>query len=278
MNILITGCSSGIGRSLAIAFADKGHKVFATARKISALDDLTGENITPLSLDVNDAGSIQAAVDAMMTKAKGLDMLVNNAGFGLMGPLVELDVAQLRLQLETNVVGAFAMVQAVVGRMIKQKSGRIVNMGSVSGVLTTPFSGAYCASKAAIHALSDAWRMELAPFGIKVITVQPGGVVSRFGDNATQILKDTFREDSAYKTVSKFVLDRAKEGQKGAMDTDEFARLVVEAVTAKSPEPVIRFGPQSTKLPLLRWLLPVGVIDKILSKRFGLNLLGKGNA
>jgi len=152
--VLITGCSSGIGRALAVEFAAQGHQVFATARKIETIRDLEGPRTAVLTLDVTDAASIAEAVKAVADRAGRIDVLVNNAGFGLMGPMAEISLDDFRRQLETNVVGPLAMVQAVAPWMVKQRSGRIINVGSVSGVFTTPFSGAYCASKAALHAMS----------------------------------------------------------------------------------------------------------------------------
>ncbi len=275
MNILITGCSSGIGRALAEEFCKRGHRVFATARRLESLGDCKGENIERLPLDVTQRDSMTCAVDAVVEKAGSLDMLVNNAGFGLFGAMRDLSLNDFRRQLETNVTGPLALAQIAAARMIEQGSGRIVNVSSVSGVLTTPFAGAYCASKAALNSLTDAMRMELAPFGIDVILVQPGGVVSKFSDTAGRVLTGNIREDSVYASIRKFIEARAQAGQMGAMDAGEFARRVVSLLTQRQVPRIIRLGANSIKLPAYKWGLPGALVDKMLSRKFGLNKLRK---
>ncbi len=271
--VLISGCSTGIGRAMAEDFRRRGHRVFATARKVETLDALKGFGIETLPLDVTKAASISACVDAVIKNANRIDVLVNNAGFGLMGPIAEVDLDDVRRQFETNVVGALALAQAVVPHMVKQGGGRIVNVGSVSGVLTTPFAGPYCASKAAMHAVSDAMRVELAPLGIDVITLQPGGVESKFGDTATDSIK--VKPDSLYNSMREFLNKRAQAGQVGAISAATFATRAIDAIVSEQPPAIFRLGPNSTKLPLFRWLLPTQMVDSIMSKKFGLNKLKK---
>lgn len=275
LSILITGCSSGIGRALAEEFSQAGHHVFATARNIESLKNVKGESVTALSLDVTDSESIHNAIKAAIKKAGRIDVLINNAGFGLMGPVAEISLDDFRKQLETNVVGPLAMAQGVFPHMAERKSGTIVNVGSVSGVLTTPFAGAYCASKAALHSLSDAMRMEFSPWGIKVITLQPGGVISRFGETAAKAAASVIKPDSLYAPISDFIKDRAQAGQQNAMKADQFAKKVASVILSDTPPPLFRLGPHSVQLPLYNWALPKGLIGKILSKKFGLTKLMK---
>lgn len=271
--VLITGCSSGIGRALARELARRGHRVFASARRIEAIADLAASGIAALTLDVTDAEAVRAAVATVVDQAGRLDLLISNAGHGLMGPTAELDAADVREQFDVNVVATVALVREAVPHMVRQGGGRIVTVGSVSGIMTTPFAGAYCASKAALHALTDALRMELAPFGIEVVSLQPGGVVSRFGETASGRLAGTRTASSLYGAISGFVERRADEGQRGAMDTDDFARRVVDLITRTPPPNRIRLGTHSRRLPLLAWLLPRRTLDRILSKRYGLDRL-----
>ena len=232
--VLITGCSSGIGKALAREFARQGHRVLATARSPESLEDLKGEKIRTARLDVTDPVSIERVVNGALDLVGPIDIVVNNAGYALIGPVAELDLDELRTQLETNVVGVVAVTRAVVPQMVERGSGRIVNIGSVSGVTATPFSGAYSASKAAVHLISDAMRMELAPFGIRVTTVQPGAVESRFGERAGRGV-ERFREGSLYSQVFDSIEARARASQVGSMPATEFAHLLVGAVTAASP-------------------------------------------
>ena len=271
--VLITGCSSGLGRALATEFGNKGHTVFATARRAEDIQDLASEVLTPLQLDVTNEASIAAALERVKEHAGGVDLLVNNAGFGLMGPLAEIPLAEVRRQFETNVIGPLALVQAVFPYMVKQGGGRIVNVGSVSGILTTPFAGPYCASKAALHSLSEAMRMELAPFGIEVITLQPSKIVSKFGDTATRISKQLIPENSLYSRIVQFIDLRARASQSGATEATKFAQQIVEVVTRKKPPYLIRLGKESWKMPFYKWAVPMKLMDSVLSKMFGLNLL-----
>jgi len=269
---LLTGCSSGIGRALALELQRRDWLVFATARKVEALADLSG--MEKLALDVTDSKSVDTAVNTVIQQAGHIDLLINNAGFGLMGPVSELPLTELRRQMDTNVLGALAVAQAVVPHMLRQHSGCIVNVGSVAGVLITPFAGAYGASKAALHALTDALRLELAPLGIAVVSLQPGGVISRFGDTASGLAAHVLKPDSAFSAIAGSIEARARTGQQGAMDATDFARRVVDSLVLAQPPAILRIGTHSTRLPLLRWLLPARLTDRILRRKFGLDRLG----
>jgi len=179
-NVLITGCSTGIGRALADAFKSAGYEVWATARKAEDVAALDAAGFTGVQLDVND----NPALDQLAARFDGLDVLVNNAGYGAMGPLLDGGVEAMQRQFETNVFAVVGVTRAFFPALRRNK-GLVVNIGSVSGVLVTPFAGAYCASKAAVHALSEALRLELAPFSIQVMEVQPGAIATSFAKNAS---------------------------------------------------------------------------------------------
>jgi short-subunit dehydrogenase len=266
--VLITGCSSGIGRALAEELARRDHHVIATARSEESIEDLSSDFITIARLDVTDPNSIDAAV----LRSDAIDIVVNNAGYALIGPVAELDLDELRAQFETNVIGVVAVVRAAAPQMVERGRGRIVNIGSVSGVTATPFGGAYCGTKAALHLISDALRMELAPFGIHVISVQPGAIESRFGARARQGI-ERYREGSLYSKVFGSIEARAEASQVGSMPAAAFARLVVSAVISDPPPPIIRAGKHSVRLPLIG-RLPATFRDRIFSRKFGLHQLG----
>lgn len=270
--VLITGCSTGIGRTLATEFQKKGCKVYATARKLEAIEDLESQQIAVDRLDVTDDQNIAEVVDRINRNETRIDILVNNAGYGLMGPLIETPGEELALQFSTNVFAPMALINQVVPLMISRRSGTIVNIGSVSGVLTTPFSGAYCASKAALHALSDALRMELAPFNIKVVTVQPGTIKSDFGNTATKGIERILSSDSVFGKIESAIRERALVSQQDPTPVEDFAAYVVNALTGPGPiKPVLRFGKKSFLLPFLKKWLPVSMVDKIMSKKFKLD-------
>ncbi len=274
-SVLVTGCSSGIGRATAVRFAAAGWTVFPTARRLEAIADLAGPSSRPLALDVTDAASIEAAVASALASAGRLDVLVNNAGYGQMGPLVELPAAELRRQLETNVVGAMEVTRRVAlarGGMVERRRGRIVNVGSVVGWLATPFSGAYCASKFAFRALSDVLRIELAPLGIQVVQVEPGPVRSRFGESASGSLAG-FRERggaSIYAPVREAVEARAVASQERAAPAEACADAIFLAATAARPRTRYTVTAQARAMRLLRALLPDRALDAVLARRFDL--------
>jgi len=273
--VLITGCSTGIGRALALEFNRKGHRVFATARRREALAALESQGIRGLALDVTDDASIEAAVATVREEAGHLDLLVNNAGLPQVGAVVDLTRDDLRRHYETNVVSPVIVTAKFLPLLrsaaAKNGSATLANVGSIVGVVTTPFAGAYCSSKAALHALSDALRMELAPFGIDVVAIQPGGVRSSFGEHSAESIR--LPEDSLYRKAEQGLRARAQAGQAGAVAAEVFAAPVVEKLLLTPPPRIIRGGTNSVRVPLLKRLLPAAMLDAKLSKLFGLDAL-----
>ena len=178
--VLITGCSSGVGRAAATIFRAAGYETFATARDPSTLDDLRALGCRTLALDVTDETARRAAVDAIEREFGAVGVLVNNAGYGQYGPLEEISLDALRLQFETNVFGGLRLSQLVLPAMRQAKHGRIVNVSSVAGRVSSIGGGAYHATKFAIEALTDALRPEVEPFGIDVVNVLPGPIATHF--------------------------------------------------------------------------------------------------
>ena len=273
--ILITGCSSGIGAALAREFRKSGHRVFATARRREALAALEAEGVQALTLDVNDDASIAAAFDVVQLEAGHLDLLVNNAGFSQVGAVIDLEREHLRRQFETNVIAPMIVTGQAVpllrAAVAQHGSAVVANVGSIVGLFTTPFAAAYCSSKAAVHSLTDALRMELAPFGIHVVSIQPGGVRSSFGQHAEAAIQ--LPVDSIYRPVEAGIRARAQAGQQGAMPAEEFVVPVAAALLRNRPPRVIRGGANSVRLPLLKRLLPAATFDAKLTKLFGLDRL-----
>ena len=175
---LITGCSSGLGRRLCILLAEKGYLVAATARDISKIHDIPAA--LKLKMDVTDEESIKIAVETVIRQYGRIDILVNNAGYSVRSAIEEIDLKEMSQMFEVNVYGVIRMIQAVAPYMRKQNSGKIINIGSISGKLTGYVNGSYCASKHAIEAISDAARLELQSFGIQVSVFEPGAVDTEF--------------------------------------------------------------------------------------------------
>lgn len=271
--VLITGCSSGIGRALTEEFLRHGYRVYAAARNTASLSNLTSDRLIPLPMDVNNADDIQQAVNLIREGSGHLNCLINNAGYAAMGPVAELSDDALQQQFATNVFAPVALTKALLPLLQagqnEKHPAQVVNIGSVSGILTTPFSGAYCATKAALHALSDALRMELAPFNIQVITVQPGAIQSKFGDNSLANLGDLIQPDSLYAPLKTQIQARATASQDNPTPAADFARELMAQLLSQ-PDPVIRIGNGSRALPFMKRWIPLPLLDKILSKKFGL--------
>jgi NAD(P)-dependent dehydrogenase (short-subunit alcohol dehydrogenase family) len=266
---LITGCSSGIGRALADAFKAAGFEVWASARKAEDVALLASAGFTAVQLDVNDNAALEQLGERINQQHGGLDVLINNAGYGAMGPLLDGGVAAMQRQFETNVFSIVGVTRALFP-VLRRAKGLVVNIGSVSGVLVTPFAGAYCASKAAVHALSDALRMELAPFGVRVMEVQPGAIQSSFAKNAGHEAEQLINEQSPWFPLREGIRARAKASQDKPTPANEFAAVLLKAVEQSKPPRLIRIGNGSRALPALAALLPKGLLESTLMKRFGL--------
>jgi NADP-dependent 3-hydroxy acid dehydrogenase YdfG len=188
--VLITGCSSGIGRETARRLAGKGWTVYATARKPDSIADLAADGCKLLALDVTDEASMTAAVTAVEEAEGAVGALVNNAGYSQSGALETLPIERLRAQFETNVFGLVRMCQLVLPKMRAAGRGRIVNIGSMGGKLTFPGGGAYHATKYSVEAISDALRWEVAGFGVRVVLIEPGLITTSFGETAAGSIAD----------------------------------------------------------------------------------------
>src|SRR4051795_1303810 len=182
--VLITGCSSGIGRATAERLARSGYTVYATARKPESIADLEGAGCRTLALDVTDEGSMAAAVRTVEEAEGAVGVLVNNAGYSQSGAVESVSMEDVRRQFETNVFGLVRMCQLVLPKMREQRWGRIVNVSSMGANFTFPGGGFYHATKASVNAISDALRYEVKGFGVDVITIEPGLITTEFGETA----------------------------------------------------------------------------------------------
>ncbi len=267
--VLITGCSSGIGEALALEFQQQGYQVYATARNPADMGELAQQGIATLKLDVTYPSEIATVIDTISAETKEIDILVNNAGYAVMGPLLDIPNAEFVAQFQTNVFAPIHLIQQVVPRM--RRGGLIINLGSVSGIMSTPFAGPYCASKAALHALSDVLRMELAPFGIQVVTVRAGAIQSQFGQAASQTVDRLLSPHSLYQRLAPQIRARARASQNQATPAAVLAKKLVNCIqNSDRLPPEIAIGNKSLTLPLLKRWLPTRILDRILMKKFGL--------
>ncbi|KAM1818521.1 hypothetical protein ACFX11_000307 [Malus domestica] len=265
--VLLTGCSEGgIGHALARAFAAEGCVVVATSRSVRSMGDLEGDSRFYLQeLDVVSEESVERVVSNVLEKYGRIDVVVNNAGVQCVGPLAEVPLSALQHTFNTNVFGSMRLIQAVIPHMASRRKGKIVNVGSVTVAAPTPWAGAYTASKAALHALSDSLRLELRPFGISVITVVPGGIRSNIG-RAALASYNQMPEWKLYKPFEAAIRARATSSQ-GPRSTpsDEFAKKTVAAILQKNPPAWFSYGRLATIFAIL-YHLPLFVKDFVWRK------------
>jgi NAD(P)-dependent dehydrogenase (short-subunit alcohol dehydrogenase family) len=183
--ILITGASSGMGKEAARLLLSQGHVVYAAARRIELMQDLQAFGAHPLKMDVTDEAQMQAGIARITAAHGGVDVLVNNAGFGIYGAMEDTSMVDARYQFDVNFFGLARMTQLVLPYMRSQKAGKIINISSMGGKMYTPLGSWYHATKHALEGWSDCLRLELAPFGIQVVIVEPGIIATEFGDVAS---------------------------------------------------------------------------------------------
>lgn len=228
--VLITGCSSGLGRRLCTVLAEKGDRVIATARNITTLDEIQAD--MKLNLDVTDKASVENAVGAIIKKYGKIDILVNNAGYSIRSAIEEINLEEMKSMFDVNVFGIIRMIQEVAPYMRKQKSGKIINIGSVSGKFTGYVNGGYCASKHALEAISDAARLELQEFGIQVSVLEPGAMDTDFFATLSKYSdKKINYEQSPYRSIYQSDLNYRKK-QKRA-DIGKAAKEVCKILKKK---------------------------------------------
>jgi len=264
---LVTGASSGIGKVTARALAAAGFVVYAGARRPAALADLEAAGLRPVRLDVTDEGSMVAAVRAAEAEHGAVDVLVNNAGYGELGPVEEVAADRWRRQFDTNVVGPVRLAQLVLPGMRRHHRGRIINVGSMGGEMTFPFGGAYHASKYAVEALSDALRAEVKPFGVDVVVIQPGVVRTPLGDASIAALRTG--PDSPYAAMVAGFERQSRasfESGRGILAPERVATTIVAAAQARRPRTRYKVGAIAHILPFLRHTLPDRAWDTLVGR------------
>jgi len=296
--VLITGCSSGIGRAAALSLHRAGFTVYATARRPETLTGLSSRGLRTLALDVTDEESMTTAVAAVEAEAGAVGVLINNAGYGLYGPVEQLPMAEIRRQFETNFFGLVRLTQLVLPGMRRQGRGRILNVSSMGGRITLPGGAFYHASKYAVEAFSDALRMEVAQFGIDVVLIEPGPVKTPWNDVAAGSLStatapaaagtagaagadaaaaggasgadgDAYRE---YKAAVGASFGRAQAGLFGRLGStpEDIAKVITQAVTARRPRARYLINPVAKSLVAMNRVLPARAYDSMLRRQYGL--------
>lgn len=272
-SVLITGASTGIGRAAALYLAERGYRVAATSRSLERLDGLRREaerfgGIHCVELDVDSDHSVSEAASSVVDSYGHIDVLVNNAGYGLWGPVQSFSMEELRSQLETNFFGAFRMIKAVLPSMTAQGSGTIINVSSVEGRLVTPFSGGYAASKFALEGLSEALRYELWPQGIRVAVVEPGLFATDFHDSQVEAA-DAGSTDLPYgPSIARYREQRGKY-DRFAKDPVRVAKVIHRIIRARRPRFRYPVGMEATIGIPASQLMPERLYQAILGRAIG---------
>ncbi|MFC9943265.1 SDR family NAD(P)-dependent oxidoreductase [Streptomyces pratensis] len=272
---LITGCSSGIGRATAFRLHQAGLRVVATARDPRTLGDLKDLGMDTRALDVTDEESVRAAVEGVTAAHGRIGVLVNNAGYGLSGTFEETGLDRVRCQFETNVFGLVRLTQLVLPGMRERGGGTVVNVSSIFGRYAAPGGGYYHASKHAVEALSDALRLEVSGFGIRVVVVEPGPVHTAWGQTFVDQLPSN-RDNSPYRRFHKrtaeyydAVYNRTRRTLAGtfAIEADQVAAAIEKAVRARRPRARYPVGVLAASTIALRRLVPDSVFDGVFIRR-----------
>lgn len=267
---LITGGSSGIGESTARALLAKGFNVYAVARRVDRMAALSSEGVHTFAMDVTDDASMVAGVQRIVDEQGRVDVLVNNAGYGSYGAVEDVPIDEARRQFEVNVFGLARLTQLVTPHMRARGSGRIINISSIGGKFYEPFGAWYHATKFAVEGFSDSLRMELRPFGIKVVLIEPGPIRTEWNE----IARDSLLERSgsgAYASHARRahgVMERFDEPSR-ASTPEEVADKIVKAATVRRPAARYPVGRGARVITTSRDLLPDRMFDEIVSRTYG---------
>lgn len=261
--VLITGASSGIGAAVALFLADRGYKVWGTTRnlaKVSSLPEELREKVTFIAMDVTDRDSVHRGVAEFLSQAGGIDILINNAGYGVFGPIEEFPVERVEALFAVNYFGVLRVLQEVIPVMREQGGGLILNITSLAGTFVIPFQVHYSATKYALEALTEGLRQELRPFGIKVTAVAPGDIKTNFNAATDWMMK----EDSPYRPWAEKCWRTIEENMEKAPSPRVIAKKVARLVEKKNPGPSYPAGDfLSTQFPLINRFVPRRLREKL---------------
>lgn len=265
---LVTGASSGIGKATALELVAQGYTVYAAARRTEKIAESLVMGLEPIFLDVTSEESVDKVIAQIMDETGRIDVLVNNAGYGLIGTVEEVTMAEAREQFEVNLFGLMSLTKKVIPLMRHQRAGHIINISSVVGKFALPTAGWYSASKHALEALSDSLRVELKPFGVKVSIIEPGAIKTEFGSVAEDKASDRTQLEP-YRQLTARYQEMAKSANESAADPYEVAKVIGEAVTAKHPSPRYAVPGQAKVIILTKRLLGDRIFDWFMARRLG---------
>jgi short-subunit dehydrogenase len=284
--ILITGASAGIGAALARVLATNypGICLVLAARSVEKLsrvaDDCSkaGADVLTVPTDIAQVEQIQALVDRAIARFHRVDVLVNNAGYGQMGPIELIPTTAVQRQFQVNLLGTIAMTQAVIPIMRNQGGGKIINLSSLGGRIAFPFGGLYSASKFAIEAISDSLRQELEPFNIRVSVIEPGPVSTEFFEVVDREIDRAIQnpEKSPYRAAFKKLEDLEKQTSSRAWTSEQVATVIIRAIAARHPKPrYVAATSGNFLLFMMTKVLPTSLVDKFWQRFYGIDLVAK---
>lgn len=263
--VLITGASSGMGKETARRLIKEGYIVYGAARRVDKMKDLGEAGGRIIELDITKEDRIEACVDRIMAEQGRIDVLINNAGYGLYGPVEEVDINQARYQFEVNLFGLARLTQLVIPHMRAQGSGKIINISSMGGKIYTPLGAWYHATKHALEGWSDCLRLELKSFGIDVVIIEPGLINTEFGAVMLDPLGQS--DDSPYQPMIKAITDATRDSyeKKGASSPPSVVTdVIVKAIKAKKPRTRYAVGRMAKPLILMRKLISDRLFDRVI--------------
>ncbi|QNR68921.1 oxidoreductase [Paenibacillus peoriae] len=264
---LVTGASAGIGKETAIELKNKGFIVYAAARRTELMKDLARQGIHPIVLDVTDEDSMVHCVDNIMNKEGRIDVLVNNAGYGSYGAIEDVPMEEARRQVEVNVFGLARMTQLVLPSMRKHRFGKIINISSMGGKIWTTFGGWYHATKFAVEGFSDCLRLELMPFGIDVIVIEPGAIATDWGVIAAENLRKASTHGAYAQAASKTANNMVKAYSGNQLtQSSVIARCIGKAVTVRRPKTRYLIGFGAKPMVLFKKLFGDRAFDRIVAR------------
>jgi NAD(P)-dependent dehydrogenase (short-subunit alcohol dehydrogenase family) len=281
--VLITGATDGLGKAAAMLLTQRGYRVFAAGRsaeKRAQLDAWGREKnlaIETIDLDVCDDASVKNGVAGVITAAGGLDVLINNAGIIYVSTVEDTRMEDWRRQFETNFFGVVRVTQAVLPHMRTRKRGRILMMSSVSGLITPPTHGPYSSSKHAMEGLSNALRLEMYPFGVEVILIEPGYIVTNLANTAAALMEpyaDKIQSGPYAKIYAGAFAGSSSARTKSKTTPEDCARVMLEAIEAPHPKPRYGVTPLARGVKWAKRLLPDTVIDSVIRRRYGITREG----
>ncbi|MFH6985635.1 oxidoreductase [Marinoscillum luteum] len=265
--ILITGASSGMGKATAELLLKKGYIVYGAARRTEKMKDLKQAGAKILEIDVTNDQSMVLGIQQIIENEKQIDILINNAGFGLYGAIEDVTMESAKYQMEVNLFGLARLTQLVLPHMREQSNGMIVNISSIGGKIANPLGGWYHASKFALEALSDSLRMEVKQFGIKVVVIEPGGVKSEWSDIAMENAQKTSANGLYGKMIQKMIETGKKFKDRNA-EPEIIANLILKVIASRKPKTRYSGGFMAKPLLLLRKILSDSQMDKMILGQF----------